>query len=133
MEEAGEGKTERAWKQWLDTESELREERISRRPSDYEGDRATFTSSHSHPCQHFVQRLAHHPFIPVAYFRRKASSDVCVVTSSIDPTGFRSARLRLLCDFRMINRFKYIGRFFGRAMRIFIYSWHRFVSKQLKN
>ena len=41
VEEAGEGKTERAWKQWFDRESELRKERISRRPSNYEGDRAT--------------------------------------------------------------------------------------------
>ena len=55
--------------------------------------------------------------------------------SSLQPIRrFRSAiGLRLLCNFRIINRLKYIGRFFDRAMRIFIYSWHRFVNKQLKN
>lgn len=50
-----------------------------------------FASSYSpHPSQRFVQRLAHHLFIPVAYFRpRKASSDVCTVMPLTGSTGFR--------------------------------------------
>lgn len=100
-------KKERAWKQWFDAESESREGRISR--PDYERDRATLhraTLTLANTLCTVSSTALSSPWLIFEW--RKASSDVCaVIPPPTDPAGFRSARLRLLRDFRMINRLKY--------------------------